>query len=135
MSRENVAVALRIHAAYSREDLESFLREWHADGVYRAAITQAVEGVTGDFRGHAALRDWWQDLHDHYDDLHTEVVEVRDHGEEVVVVFFTRGRAKISGIAVEELLAQVVTVRAGKIVEARDYFSLREALEAVGLSE
>jgi ketosteroid isomerase-like protein len=80
------------------------------------------------------LRRWWRDLHDLYEDLHTEVVEVREHGDRLVVVFVTRGRGKSSGIEGEELLAQVVTVRGGKIVEARDYINTAEAIEAVGLS-
>jgi len=135
MSRENVELVLKMHAAYGRGDLEAFLVGWDPDGVYRAAITQAVEGERSGFRGHDGLRRWWRDLHDLYEDLHTEVVEVREHGDRLVVVFFTRGRGKSSGIEGEELLAQVVTVRGGKIVEARDYLNTAEAIEAVGLSE
>jgi ketosteroid isomerase-like protein len=135
MSQENVEVLRKVHAAYGRGDLEGFLTGWHPHGVYRAAITQAVEGETGDFQGHDGLRQWWQDLHDVYEDLDTEVLEVREVEGRVVVVFITRGRAKTSGIQAEELLAQVATLRAGKIIEARDYFTRKEALEAVGLSE
>ena len=135
MSREDVEVILEMHAAYSRGDLEGFLRCCHPGAVCRAAITQAVEGETGDFRGHDGLRQWWRDLHDLYDELNTEVVEVCEVGDRLVVVFFTRGRAKSSGIAGEELVAQVVRVRNGEIVEARDYFSLAEALEAAGVRE
>jgi ketosteroid isomerase-like protein len=64
MSQENVEVVLRAHAAYSRGDLDGFLIAWHPEGVYRAAITQAVEGETADFTSHSGLRQWWDDLHD-----------------------------------------------------------------------
>jgi ketosteroid isomerase-like protein len=135
MPQEDVEVVLRAHAAYSRGDLDAFLTAWHPEGVYRAAITQAVEGETADFTGHSGLRQWWDDLHDVYGDLETEVLEVHEAGERVVVVYVTRGRTRSSGFEGEERLAQVVTVRSGKIVEVRDYFTPREALEAVGLSD
>ena len=137
MSRENVELVLKAFEAFNRGDLASFLSVWHPEGEYRAAITQAVEGEAGVFRGHIGLREWWDELHDLYDDLGTEIVDVRDQGEQVVVVFVIRGRGKGSGIEVPggQELAQVVTVRAGAVVGARDYFSRTEALEAVGLRE
>jgi ketosteroid isomerase-like protein len=74
-------------------------------------------------------------LADHYEHLKTEVVEVLDLGERVVVVFIVSGRGRGSGIEDGQELAQVVTVRQGKIVVIRDYLSRAEALEAVGLRE
>ena len=74
-------------------------------------------------------------MDDLYANLSSEILEVRDLGERLVVVFVIRSDAKGSGVAGEETLAQVVTVREGKIVQVRDYLSPEEALEAVGLSE
>ena len=102
---------------------------------YRDAVHQAVEGEEGVFRGHDGIRRWWRDLHDHYEDLNTEVLEVRDFGERLVVVFVVRGRGKGSGIALDTPLAQVVTMRQGKVIEVRDYFSREEALDSVGLED
>ena len=53
MSQENVEVVLRLHEAFSRGDLDGLLAECEPEATYRAAITQAVEGEAGDFRGHA----------------------------------------------------------------------------------
>jgi ketosteroid isomerase-like protein len=102
-----------------------------------AAITQEIEGDAGDFRGHDGIRRWWSDLHDLYDGLRSDVVEVRDLGERVVVVYVVQGRAKGSGLVFEDgqTLAQVVRLRHGKITEVRDYSGRSEALEAVGLRE
>jgi ketosteroid isomerase-like protein len=135
VSRENVEVVLRLHAAFSRADLDGWIAGCHPEAEYRAAVTHAVEGEAGDFKGHDGLRRWWRDVHDLYDDLQTEVVEVRDFGERVVVVFIVSGRGRGSGIEDGQLLAQVVTVRQGKIVQIRDYLSRAEALEAAGLRE
>ena len=71
-------------------------------------------------------------MHDLYEGLTTEVLEVRDLGERLVVVFLVRGRGKGSGVTLEQQLAQVVTVRQGKVSEIREYFSREEALDAAG---
>ena len=135
MSQDNVELVLRTHAAFSRADLEGFLAGYHPEAEYRAAVTQAVEGDAGDFKGHAGLRRWWRDLHDLYENLKTEIVEVLDLGERVVVVFIVSGRGRGSGIEDGQELAQVVSVTQGKIVVIRDYLSRAEALAAVGLQE
>ncbi len=81
------------------------------------------------------LRRWFRELHDLYDDLDTEILEVQDLGDRLVVVFVIRGRGSNSGIVNENTLAHVVAVRQGKVSETRDYRSRADALEAVGLSE
>src|SRR5215207_5551476 len=135
MSQENVKVVRGMHTAFGRRDLEGLLAACHPEVTYRAAITQIVEGEAGDFHGHDGIRRWWRDLDDLYDDLHSEVLEVRDLGERVLVVFHIHGRGKGSGVTRVEQLAQVATVRDGQVMEMRDFFSRRDALEAVGLRE
>ena len=136
MSQENVEVVLQLHAAFNEADLDALLSGWDAGAEYHAAMTQSVEGDEGVFRGHDGLRRWWQELRDLYDGLRSEVLEVRDHGEQVVVSFTIRGRGKGSGVLLEgQELTQVFTVRQGKVIEGRDYFSRDEALEAAGLPE
>ena len=137
MSHKDVEVVLNAHAAFSSGDLDAFLAECEPDVTYRAAITQEIEGDAGEFRGHDGFRRWWSDLHDLYDGLCTDVLEVRDLGERIVVVHVIQGRAKGSGLVFEDgqTLAQVILLRHGKIAEVRDYSGRSEALEAVGLRE
>jgi ketosteroid isomerase-like protein len=135
MSQENVEIVLRIQEAVARGDVDGFLAEVHPDGEYRAAIQQAMEGDDGVIRGHEGLRRWLGDLHDLYEELETQVLEVRDVGDQVVIAFVVRGRGRGSGVTLEQPLAQVVTLEDGKAINVRDYFSADEALEAVGLRE
>lgn len=135
MSQENVEVVLRIHRAVVRGDVEGLLAEVHPSGEYRAAIQQAMEGEDGVIRGHEGMRRWLRDLHDLYEEFESEVVDIRDVGDQVVVAFVVRGKGSGSGITLEQPLAQVVTVRDGKAIEVCDYFSHEEALDAAGLSE
>jgi ketosteroid isomerase-like protein len=61
--------------------------------------------------------------------------EFIDAGDQVVLISRQLGRGKMSGIDVEQQLAQVWTLRDKKIVRMTAYPSKADALEAVGLSE
>ena len=135
MSQENVEIVLRIQEAVASGDVDGFLAEVHPDGEYRAAIQQAMEGDDGVIRGHKGLRRWFGELHDLYEELETQVLVVRDLGDQVFIAFVVRGRGRRSGVTLEQPLAQVVTLEHGKAIDVRDYFSADEALEAVGLRD
>ena len=134
MSQENVELVLTIHRAVIQGDLEGLLAATHPNAEYRPATQQAIEGEGSVFRGHDGIGRWFSELHDLYEDLDSEILEVRDLGDRVVVVFLVRGRGRGSGVALEQALAQVVTLQQGKAVETREYFSRKEALAAAGLS-
>ena len=133
MSQETVDLVLKIHTAVIQGDLEGLLSEVHPEAEYRAATQQAIEGEGSAFRGHDGIRRWFRELHDLYEEIESEILEVRDLGDRVVVVFRVRGRGTGSGVTLEQSLAQVVTVRQGKVIEIREYFTREEALEAVGV--
>jgi ketosteroid isomerase-like protein len=86
-------------------------------------------------RGVEAMRAYVQDWLDDFDDVHFELEELIDAGEQVVAVQRVSGRAKASGVATELRYAVVNTIRDGKVVSGREYWTRAEALEAVGLSE
>jgi len=135
MSQENVDLVLQMHTAVMEGDLEALLAQVHPNAEYRAATQQAIEGEGSVFRGHDGLRRWFGELHDLYEDLGSETLEVHDLGDRVVVVFLVRGRGAGSGVTLEQSLAQVVTLRDGKVMEICEYFSRHDALAAVGLPE
>jgi ketosteroid isomerase-like protein len=130
MASENVELVLSLHAAVTRGDLDGVLALAHPKVEYRSAIQQAMEGEGSVFRGLAGIRRWFVELQDLYEYLESEVLEVHEFGERVVIVFVVRGRGSGSGITLEQPLAQVVTVRQGQIIGVHDYFTGEEALEA-----
>jgi ketosteroid isomerase-like protein len=135
MSQENVELVLKIHTAVIQGDLEGLLSVAHPNAEYRAATQQAIEGEGTAFRGHDGICRWFRELHDLYEDLDSDILEVRDLGDQVVIVFLVRGRGTASGVTLEQSLAQVVTLQQGKVIGIREYFTREEALEGVGLSE
>ena len=58
-----------------------------------------------------------------------------DAGDEVVAMQRVTARGKGSGVETELRYAVVNTIRDGKVVRGREYWTRAEALDAVGLSE
>ena len=84
--------------------------------------------------GPVAVRRYMQDWIDTFDDFCVVVEELRDVGDDrVLAIQRLKGRAKLSGIEIDIRYAGVSTVRDGKVVRGREYLSVEDALEAVGL--
>ena len=132
MSQENVEIVRRGMDAFSRAAWEESVElmapdvEWHdAPDLPGARLYQGREGVLAR----------WKDMAEALDDFAVEIEQLFDAGDHVVVFFTSRGRGRISGIEVSRKLAQVTTVREGRVVKIVGYDKRAEALEAVGLSE
>ena len=93
----------------------------------------------GPYRGHDGLERWWRETHDPdvgVDLRLFQVEEIIDVGDErVVVVQRMTGRARYTGLELDQVWGAVVAVRRGKIASAFGYPTRDEALEAAGLSE
>ena len=134
MSQENVEVVRDAVVAYNRGDLETLLAYCADDIDYRA-----VEGALDDrgpMHGKDAVRAYFQDWLDTFDDLKAEPLELIDAADEqVVAVLRFGGRAKLSGVEADLTFAVVYTLRDGKVARGREYWTKEQALEAAGLSE
>ena len=107
---------------------------WAADINWRA-IEGAPDDV-GEMQGPEALRRYFQDWIDTFDDVSNVLEELVDVGDDrVVAVQRVTGRAKASGVRTELRYAVVYTVRDGKIARGREYIDRANALEAVGLRD
>jgi ketosteroid isomerase-like protein len=100
---------------------------------------RAAEGAPDDpgpIHGKDAVRAYMQDWLDTFDDFRSEPVELIDAGEDkVIAVTRNSGRAKLSGVETDLTFAALYTVRDGKIVRGREYWTKEQALEAARLSE
>src|SRR5437879_3961313 len=121
MSQKNVEEFVRnVHAAFNRGDMEAFVSLWSSDCEYQPAMERDLGGASG-YRGHDGIRRWWREMSETWEDLSTEVHEVRAAGDEVLVSVTLRGTGKASGIVVAAPFFQVGTIRDGKIVRGRDF--------------
>jgi ketosteroid isomerase-like protein len=134
MSRENVEVVRSQFAAFEHGGLEGAAEYWHPEIEWRA-----VEGAADDvgvMSGRDALRRYYQDWIEMFDQLRAEVEEVIFEADDrVAVVVRNSGRGRASGVLTEGRYYVACTVRDGQIVSGREYETRTEALEAVGLSE
>jgi uncharacterized protein len=134
MSQENVEVVRRGFEAFADGGLDAMAEFWDPDINWRAA-EGAIDDV-GEMHGRVAVRRYVQDWLDTFDDSSVVVEELRDVGDDrVLAIQRAKARAKLSGVEIDLRYAVVYTLRAGKVVRAREYLSVDDALEAVGLSE
>ena len=134
MSEENVEVVRASYEAFARGGLDRYMEHLTDDVVFRA-----VEGAPDEpapIHGKDAVRAYVQDWLDTFDQFTSELVEVIDAGEDMVIaVSRDSGRAKLSGIEMQQTGAALYTLRDGKIARSREYLTRDEALEAAGLRE
>ena len=136
MSQENVELVRRSLEAWQRDDFDSWLATLHLAVEWHTVFERLVEGTESFYRGHNGMRRFWKVYRTEFKDLEVEAQELRDLGDECVVLLGQfRWRGPASGIATESPLGQVFTIRGGKIVRSMDYLSHVEALKAVGLEE
>jgi ketosteroid isomerase-like protein len=134
MSEENVEVVRGMLQAFADGGLDAMAEFWDPDIDWRAA-EGAIDDV-GEMDGPVAVRRYMQDWIDTFDDFNVVVEELRDVGDgRVLSIQRLKGGAKLSGIETDLRYAQVSTVRDGKVVRAREYLRVEDALEAAGLAE
>jgi ketosteroid isomerase-like protein len=136
MSEENVETVRRAHEAWEADDLDAFLAELHPDVEWHPSIEPALEGKATTYNRHEGARRAWAEYRgEAFGRLTSQVEEIRDLGESVLLL----GRFAVTGrttrIELDTELGELVTFRDGKIATVHDYLSHREALEAAGLRE
>jgi ketosteroid isomerase-like protein len=132
MSEGNVEVVRGTINAWNRGDYEAWIEGFDSECEFRPLRAQ-LEGLA--YRGHDGLRQFIDDLTLDWEQVRFEVSEIRDAGDNVLVLIRFQGRGRASGADLDVPVGIVGKVREGKITEARMYSDPDEALEAVGLSE
>src|SRR5215207_5618626 len=129
MSQESVEIVRAQFAAFEHDGLDAVAAYWHPDIDWRA-----VEGAADDvgvISGPDALRGYYEDWLETFDELRAEVGEVLfEDGDRVAVAVHNSGRGRASGVATRGRYFVVCTVREGLIVSGREYDSRKQALQA-----
>jgi ketosteroid isomerase-like protein len=134
MSQEAIKTVREAAAAFNRGDLDAWL-EYLADDIDYRAVEGALDD-RGPMHGKDAVRAYVEDWLGTFDNFRSEPVELIEAGEDkVIAVGRISGRAKLSGVETDLTFAALYTVRDGKIVRGREYWTRDEALQAAGLRE
>src|SRR4051794_19167294 len=133
MPSEPAEVVRRQFAAFQHGGVDGAAEFWHRDIDWRA-----VEGAADDvgvMQGQDALRRYYDDWFDMFEELGAEVEEVLfEDGEHAAVAVHNRGRGRASGVLTEGHYYVVCTVRDGLILSGREYETREQALAAIDAS-
>jgi ketosteroid isomerase-like protein len=130
MSRENVEWARKLGEAWDRGDRKAVeaLFENHVAADFEADPLY-LEGV---YKGFDGLRQARADMLELWEDYRSELEEVVDLGEHVLLLTHVTGRGTVP---VDRRIAVLMRFRGDKLLWVKDFATEAEALEAVGLSE
>jgi ketosteroid isomerase-like protein len=119
-----------IYEAWAQHGLEAGLRymdpavEWD---VSRRLADPAI------YRGHEGVRDYVRGIREAYSGMGSELEELFEAGDQVVALLTFRGKGRSSGAAVEARIANVWTLRDGKVTRMQYFGDREEALAAAGV--
>jgi ketosteroid isomerase-like protein len=127
VSPEDLDIVRRAYDAFARGDLNALQEFLSPDIEWR---TTPDVPFLGNYRGIdeflRAMNEWTEP----FDELTTTVEEMIDTGDRVVVRHRMRGRGTDSGVEVDLVLWQVVTVEDGQLTRMYDFATSEEALAA-----
>jgi ketosteroid isomerase-like protein len=132
MSDENVELVRRAYEAVVRNDFDAANALLHPEIEFH---TYAKSPAAGVYRGWDAVRRYNEDLFAAFETIRSELDEVVDSGERVVVLGTQRAVPKGGRQEMSVQIAEVWTVRDGLLAERHSYSTRAEALGAAGLSE
>jgi ketosteroid isomerase-like protein len=130
MARTSVDVVRESYEAMGRGDMEA-LMELLDPNIEIRERPESPDART--YLGHEGVVASLRQSTETFRDLEFHPERFFDAGDRVVVIVRMRGRGKESGVPVEDRLAHLWTVRAGKAVELQAYTDPGEALEAAGI--
>jgi ketosteroid isomerase-like protein len=130
---ESVKAVRNENVEVVRDMLEDYVR-----GDYEAALpafAQEVEVITSleRFHGPAGVVEEAKRWEEMWSDYNFEVQELVDAGDKVVLLYRQVGKAKESGVEVEERAGWVYTLREGKITRVEMFQDRETALRAAGV--
>jgi ketosteroid isomerase-like protein len=131
MSQENVAVARAFVEAYNREDFETALEHGAPD------LVLDFSRALGPYRGvypREQIRGFLEELNATFESVRFEPEEFIEAGDHVVMPMTIHFQGR-DGITVKANTTNLWVFRDGAIERIVLYQELREALDAVGLSE
>ena len=120
--------------AFNRRDGEAVRNLWHPEGEFTSAVSE-LEGTGGIYRA-GELHKYMTDLDALFDGWRVEEAEFIEAGDNCVVqIQRVTGRAKGSGVPVDQRLGIVWTFKDGLIFRGRVFLTPQDALAAAGLKE
>jgi len=134
MSQENVKLIRQGWDAWLNGDLPGLFRTFDPEIVWDTSHFR--DWPESAYHGPEGVEQFLTEWLDVWDDYEVSIQQIRAAPDDrVVSVLRHRGRGRESGVPMDIPMAQVATVRSGKVTRLDNYDDPRQAFEAVGLSE
>ena len=131
MSKENVELMQRFHAAFNARDLDALFAILDPD-FHWFPLMARLEGE--ELRGREGVRRWIERLDEDWDDFRTDPQEFHDLGDAVLSLGTWQARARASGVEVEgQKAAWLARMRDGKVISQETFTDQAEARRSAGL--
>ena len=131
MSAEDVENIRKGLEAFNRRDVEAVMETCHPDAEF-VPVRAVFEGIS--YHGEEGLRQFFADMDEEWNDMRTELDELRDADGTVIVLGRFHATGKASGIEVDWPAAWVCEMRDGKTARLQAYTDQQEALRVAGLA-
>jgi ketosteroid isomerase-like protein len=128
--RRNVVSGL---AAASRRDFELMLVRYAPDVENEFDAEFEALGIGGTFRGHGGMLAMIQAFGEAWERWELRPAAVVDLGDRVLVLGVLRLPGNVSGLELEQELAQLITPRGGLVAREQAFMSWEKGLRAAGL--
>ena len=133
MSQENVEIVRRNYEAFSRGDIDAWLKSMREDAELNE-VSEIPDAAV--YRGHEGLRRWAESLMQLVSEWCWTPEEFIYQGDAAVLVRARMtARSAGGGVPFEQVIFHLIEFQDGEIVCFRGFLDRDEALEAVGLSE
>ena len=133
MESHNIEMVRALLDAVNRRDADAMISRIQPDYEF-VPIMAALEGRT--YIGADGVRQWLDDMKDHWELFETWPQEFHDLGDRVIAFGHWRARGRTSGVEVDGQPATwVAWVRDGRLYRWRTFTDRDEALEAAGVTE
>ena len=120
-------------AAFNRRDFELMLVRYAPEVEFEFDPGEQTLGLSGTFRGHEAMAVALGELVEGWSQFELEPAYILDLGDRFLSFGFQHARGGVSGIQLEQPVAQLVTAREGLVTRDVHFFTWEEGLRAAGV--
>jgi ketosteroid isomerase-like protein len=130
VSAENVEIVRRLVEAFNDRDLDAMAQHMEPRAELYPLRAQ-LEGKA--YRGVEGVRQMLADFDQDWEFVRMDAEELREAGDQVVLLGRLRARGRASGVDLDVPLGFVWRLRDGKVVYARSFSEQADALRDAGL--
>ncbi len=121
-------------AAAPRKDWDLMVARYSPEVLWEIPEEFQTLGFAESYRGHEGLIEGLERFSEVFESWEIRPDRALDLGDRVLALGSFRGKARASGVELEQGFSQLVTLERGLVVRDRFFYSLEQGLQAAGLN-